>query len=278
MFSFTTAKYSDPLNLRIAISVVIYCLAVSAVPIYNKRLLDGEDIEKFEYPVALAGLQLGAVAILCTMINIIQHFESDASGKSSWLLGSHFVYKFRNVAPVGVLFGVKYAITNWGLDLVDTGTHLLLQSTDLLWTVGFARILNSEYLDILSSAAVLLSSLGSILIGAQACDDLKTPFVPLLVNLLTPVFLALCITTLRKGTKELMRKDNICGGVSAFEFTAMKLFLSSMTALLLACLMENGGERAAQELVLTLSEASHNVFRVCVFDLLNYPSHKKMSW
>ena len=36
--------------------------------------------------------------------------------------------------------------------------------------------------------------------------------VPLLVNLMTPLVLALCITTLRSGAQELMREDNCLGG------------------------------------------------------------------
>jgi len=58
------------------------------------------------------------------------------------------------------------------------------------------------------------------------------------------IFLALCITTLRGGAKELFRADNRLGGsVSPIEFTAVKLLLSASTALILACIMENGHVR-----------------------------------
>lgn len=45
----------------------------------------------------------------------------------SWVFGPHLAYKLWAVGPVGILFGLKYGVTNWGLHLVPTGTHLLLQ-------------------------------------------------------------------------------------------------------------------------------------------------------
>ena len=45
----------------------------------------------------------------------------------SWVFGPHFRYKMYAIAPVGLLFGLKYGITNLGLKLVPTGMHLLLQ-------------------------------------------------------------------------------------------------------------------------------------------------------
>lgn len=234
--------------LKISISVVIYCLAVSAVPIFNKLVFSSGvgDLTRFPYPVATAFLQLGFVAVVLACVNVAGHFCCPSAGSSSgngdsWLLGPHFRYKIRHVAPVGLLFGLKYGVTNWGLQLVDTGMHLLLQSSDLLWTVLLARILNKERFGVIEYVAALLCAVGSIMIGARAVQTLDAPFIPILLNLVTPFFLALCISTLRMGAVELFREDNqLEGTVSPIEFTAIKLGLSSLVALVLAMCLENG--------------------------------------
>jgi len=225
--------------------VVIYCVSVSAVPIYNKNVFDGTfGVKKFPFPIATAFLQLGCVALTCIILEVERHlFRSrvQTEGKS-WIFGPHFLYKMRHTAPVGLLFGIKYGITNWGLHLVPTSTHVLLQSTDLFWTVAFARIINKETLGFLDGLAALLCAAGSVLIGLRAGKELGNDAVlGLLVNLLTPVFLALCITTLRSGAKELFNPENrLRGSVSALEFTAFKLVFSSSMALILSCILENG--------------------------------------
>eukprot|EP00913_Durusdinium_trenchii_P018340 g17228.t1 len=145
----------------------------------------------------------------------------------SWIFGPHFAYKLRHVAPVGILFGLKYGITNWGLQLVPVGIHLLLQSTDVIWTILLAAVVNHED--------------RSCLIGLHAVHTLEAPFIPLLVNLLPPFLLALCVSTLRTGASELFRLDNrLEGSITPTEFTCLKLALSSITALAFAMLCEHG--------------------------------------
>jgi len=239
----------DVYLVKVAISVVIYCLSVSAVPIYNKQVFSGGanshglGLKKFPYPIATAFLQLGLVAAVLVFANIFGHFAAcghSASG-ASWLFGPHFFYKVRHVAPVGVLFGLKYGLTNWGLQLMPTGTHLLLQSTDLVWTVLTARVWNKEKLGFVELFAAGLATMGSLMIGLHAGQILEAPLLPLLVNCLTPLVLALCISTLRSGAKELFRADNpLQGSVTPTEFTSLKLLMSSAMALILSLLMENG--------------------------------------
>jgi len=96
--------------------------------------LHGVRLRKFPYPVATAVLQLGLVAVVLGLANVMGHFAASRNKlegeDASWLFGPHFLYKLRNIAPVGLLFGLKYGLTNWGLQLLPTGQHLLLQSTD----------------------------------------------------------------------------------------------------------------------------------------------------
>jgi len=72
--------------------------------------------------------------------------------------------------------------------------------------------------------------------------------VPLLVNLLTPVALALCVTTLRRSVKELMQKSDILEEpMGAVELTSIKLAISATTAFLVAFLAEGGFGWASDE-------------------------------
>mmetsp|Transcript_32131 Transcript_32131/g.81519 ORF Transcript_32131/g.81519 Transcript_32131/m.81519 type:complete len:444 (+) Transcript_32131:128-1459(+) len=239
-----------PYFVKIGISIVVYCLSVSAVPIYNKFVFSGvsgpnaiglssqQGLKNYPFPIATAFLQLFSVAVVLAFVCIIRHICCRRQGKS-WLFGPHFRYKLRHIAPVGLLFGLKYGITNWGLQLVPVGMHLLLQSSDLMWTVLTARLLNRETAGVLEYVSAVLSSVGSIMIAMYAVDTLSAPFVPLLVNLLTPLVLALCISFLRLGTQELLRCDNrLQGTMTSTEFTALKLLLSAAVALVLAMLLE----------------------------------------
>lgn len=244
----TEGGLSSTLAIKVAFSVVVYCLSVSAVPIFNKKVFSGTVCwsggcaKSFPFPIATAFLQLGFVSIVLGLANIAGYAFSrrSRSAGSSWIFGPHFGYKLRHIAPVGILFGVKYGITNWGLALVPTAKHLLLQSTDLVWTVIFARIINKERLGFLEGVAAMLSVSGAVCISLEAGGEMEAPALGLAVNLLTPVFLALCITTLRTGAAELFRSDNRLGGtVSPVEFTCIKLALSASVALLLAFMLEN---------------------------------------
>eukprot|EP00929_Paragymnodinium_shiwhaense_P051821 TRINITY_DN26016_c0_g1_i1.p1 TRINITY_DN26016_c0_g1~~TRINITY_DN26016_c0_g1_i1.p1 ORF type:complete len:372 (+),score=76.77 TRINITY_DN26016_c0_g1_i1:87-1202(+) len=243
--------------LQIGCSVVVYCLASAAVPIYSKMVFDGKlhtadgtPLKKFPYPLATAFIQLGVVACFLNAYSVLAHMAKCLSGgrvSDSWLFGPHFMYKLRHIAPVGLLFGLKYGITNWGLKLVPTGMHLLLQSTDLLWTALTARLINKEKLGYAEVLAVICSTAGSVMIALHAVDTVEAPALALAVNLLTPLMLALCVSTMRLGARELFRPDNCLeGSMTKAEFTGIKLTLSASVALSLAFLLEGpAGDKMA---------------------------------
>lgn len=233
------------LNLKIALSILVFWLSVSAVPIYNNLVFShgvGSNtggLRPFPYPIATAFLQLAFVAVVLIIANVLGHFTGRK--EDSWIFGPHFRYKLSHVAPVGFLFGFKYGATNMGLNLVPVGVHLLLQSTDVVWTVLLARIVNKEKVGPIEWLASLLSVAGSFLIGFQEVTTLEAPFIPLLVNLITPLMLAMCVSTLRLGAEELFRYDNrLHGSMTAIEFTAMKLVISAMASLALSMCFESG--------------------------------------
>jgi len=164
---------------------------------------------------------------------------SRPDSERSWLFGPHLWYKLWYAGPAGASFGLKYAITNWGLQLVPVSTHLLLQATDLLWTVSLARVVNSETLNVFEGVAVVLSTAGTLMVTVDATAFLDTPFVPLLVNVLTPLTLALSVTMLRRAVKELMNpRGRLRSTMTLIELTCLKLAVASLVCLATACTFE----------------------------------------
>jgi hypothetical protein len=162
----------------------------------------------------------------------------------SWIFGPHFWWKVKWCFPIGALFGLKYGCTNLGLHLVPAPTHLLLQSTDLVWTVLGAWWINGEVVSLVEMFCLGMCVVGSVVLGWQLNEStIAAPVFAIVVNLISPMLLGVCLATLRLACTELMRPDNRVGGtVSAVELTAIKLIVSSAVGLALACIMEGGDE------------------------------------
>mmetsp|Transcript_32178 Transcript_32178/g.70428 ORF Transcript_32178/g.70428 Transcript_32178/m.70428 type:complete len:418 (-) Transcript_32178:435-1688(-) len=233
-------------TLKVILSSAIFFASVSLVPIFSKHLFSGQGtVPKFPYPVATAFLQLAFTALCLTTLSVLRHIVRKALGYGlpgdSFILGRHFCYKLRYAGPVGVFFGLKFAVTNWGLQLVPLSTHVLLQATDLLFTAALARCMNKEKLGRVEGRAVLILSVGSVMVSFDASTSLSAPFVPLLVNILTPLVLALTVTSLRSGVQELLRDDNrLNGSMTVLEFTALKTMVASAASFVVSLAIEGG--------------------------------------
>lgn len=226
----------------VALSTTAYWFFVSLIPVYNKHFFQKE---YFPYPIATAGIQLGVVGLLLVVLNASQHLIRASLGFSteSWVFGPHIWWKLKAVFPIGFLFGLKYGVTNLGLHLVPAPIHLLLQSTDLIWTIIGAWWINGESVSKVGLLCVSGCIAGSIVLSIQVDETVKAPMLAIAVNLLSPVLLGLCIATLRSACVELMRKDNrVQGSVSSVELTALKLIISSSVAIILACVFDNQKE------------------------------------
>eukprot|EP00529_Nitzschia_sp_RCC80_P015347 CAMPEP_0113490518 /NCGR_PEP_ID=MMETSP0014_2-20120614/27088_1 /TAXON_ID=2857 /ORGANISM="Nitzschia sp." /LENGTH=711 /DNA_ID=CAMNT_0000384293 /DNA_START=22 /DNA_END=2157 /DNA_ORIENTATION=- /assembly_acc=CAM_ASM_000159 len=165
--------------------------------------------------------------------------------QKSWIFGPHFWWKVKWCFPIGGLFGLKYGVTNLGLHLVPAPTHLLLQSTDLVWTVLSAWFINGEIVTPAEMLCLVGCVAGSVVLSWQIeeLSSVAAPLYAICINLISPVFLGLCLATLRLACTELMRPDNRVGGtVSAVELTSIKLIVSSSVGLILACILEGGDE------------------------------------
>lgn len=91
--------------------------------------------------------------------------------------------------------------------LLPTSTHLLLQGTDIVWTVAAAHCINRERIGRVELSACALCFVGSTLLSIRVGATLTAPLLPLCINLASPMLLGLCISTLRVATVELMRVD-----------------------------------------------------------------------
>ena len=232
--------------LQVTLACLLWCLFVSLIPIYAKRVFDGGfGFGRFPYPCFAAHMQLAAASLLLGIVHFSQHTlacsTSNRSGQASWLLGPHFCFKLRYASPPGMAFGFKYAITNVALSLVDNSTHVLLGATELLWVLALAVTINSERPGVLEVMAVLVSLAGNVIVALGLATGIDAPFWPLFLNLLAPFIGALCISTLRKGVAGLFDPGNRLGGTtSVVEFTVLKLAVASFAALVSAMVLENG--------------------------------------
>lgn len=245
---------------------------------------------QYPYPIASAGIQLGIVSLILAMYSILWHYVSPYQHASSqheatttmdtiimsqsrirsWIFGPGFIYKIQWTAPIGLLFGLKYGVTNLGLAMLPAPTHLLLQSTDLIWTCVAAWFIKDERLSPVGYACIAACVVGSAITSLSAAASTasnhdmwnssrdtnmttttttttSTSIPPMfqfyentmwaiLINLLSPMLLGLCIAALRVSCKRLLIPCNPnLGGTTmdSSELTCWKLFVSAIVALLL---------------------------------------------
>ncbi|CAE7340268.1 unnamed protein product [Symbiodinium sp. CCMP2456] len=237
-----TDEQRRALNTTLAlISIIIYFSATSFVPIVNKAILTSAG-HNFPYPLATGFLQLGFVSFMLTVFTSLRYLRKKRRGSEiSWVFGPHLGYKLRTIALPGIAFGMKFGVTNWGLRMMPTGIHLLLQASDLAWTLLIAKFCLEENPGRQEIFAAVLSTAGAVLVAYQGTQSVEAPLIPVLVNLLIPLMMAIVVVFLRRTTVELRRRDNCLGGrITPAEITAIKLAFSAFVCLLLACLMENG--------------------------------------
>mmetsp|Transcript_7810 Transcript_7810/g.10213 ORF Transcript_7810/g.10213 Transcript_7810/m.10213 type:complete len:395 (+) Transcript_7810:353-1537(+) len=225
---------------QVFISVAIFWIVVSLIPVYNKVVFSGVAGDAgFPYPLTTTCFQLGFCAFALTLGSVIKH--SCGTGESSWIFGSGFKFKLKHTIKIGFLFGLKFGVTNWGLHVLKLSPHLLLQSTDLMWTVIFAHLINKEALDHLEAVCCLGSIAGTMLIAYRTHQQIPDLF-PLLLNLISPVLLGLCVSELRRTARMLLILHNHAEGrvpfMNAFELTAFKLWFSTATVLPFAYFFE----------------------------------------
>lgn len=160
----------------------------------------------------------------------------------SWVFGPGLFEKVRICTPVGVLFGLKFSLTNIGLQVLPTTTHVLLQATDIVWTVVAAWLLNKERpVSAGDWVACALSLVGSTCLAIQLSADFDEPramILPVLINLTSPALLGLCFATLRRATLRFAAAAERIGEISSIEITCLKLAIATVTTAIIAIGLE----------------------------------------
>lgn len=215
---------------------IALCLAfLAASPPASKAVLSRRHLS---LPVTLATAQLGGAASAFIGVALLRR----------WLLGLvNPLPRLRDAAPVGCVFGAKLALMNVGLAKSSTVVHVLLQSTDVLWSAGCARCVTAEPLgSSLGGLALAGCALGAGLVafGSVSSFSDKNTVIGLIANLTSPAMQGLVIALLRSGvvSASLHQPD-----LFLVEFTALKLLCAFATALGLAFIVE--GALCVDELV-----------------------------
>ncbi len=186
----------------------------------------------------------------------------------SYIFGPNFLWKLYIIFPVGFLFGIKLAVMNLGLHLIPTPTHLLLQSTDIIWTVLGAWFINGEHTSTVGTVCLCGCFVGTFILSIQVGQQqhlengssTRFTIFAIGVNLISPMLMGLCVATLRSACVELMeeggsarmnsnRNQRVCGSVGSVELTAIKTGISAIVALTLASIFERAQMSSNDELL-----------------------------
>ncbi|KAJ1448664.1 hypothetical protein M885DRAFT_590783 [Pelagophyceae sp. CCMP2097] len=191
-------------------AAMVCCIAtVSVVPPATKVVLSRHHLAM--PPLTLAALQvLGAAAILTAAWLVLIIFGAATRRRAPACV------RLADAAPVGALFGIKLASSNVGLALVSTETHVLLASTEVLWTAMFSKCTsrNESLGGGLGAAALVGCFVGSVLMGfgvatrgaGAASAPQSSGVVALAANLATPALQGIVVAMLRAGVSETLRR------------------------------------------------------------------------
>lgn len=222
----------------------LYLVIEAALPILNQRIF-----RAFPYPLTVTALHISFIAVVLALANAASHLLW-GEPTHSWIGDRHLLTKVRIMAPAGLLFGVKGGVTNWGLALVPTATHNLLQSTEFCFGCAAAWALNGERPSGVGLAAAAGAFAGGLLVSSTLFDFDAAPVdarradaaFALALNLAPPLIGALTISTLRGGAARLLGKPSpVADGVSVVEVTSLMMLLSTSVAAPIALAVEELG-------------------------------------
>jgi drug/metabolite transporter (DMT)-like permease len=210
-----------------AVSLGLACIS-ACVPLANKAVLR-HGAKKAA--LTMTACQLFGVALFFGLVHAIIACKNGAP-----LRLSEVRRKARNIGPLGVAFGLKLGATNVGLALVSVEMHVLLAATDIVWTALFARLINGERVRNVTGGLALIGCFaGACLVSTDSYDAGRhVAFYAVALNLVGPVIQGIVVTLLRRSaTREVARQNT-----SYVEFTFVKLAFSTLTAGVLALLIE----------------------------------------
>jgi len=115
-----------------------------------------------------------------------------ASPEAPWRRRPHYATWL-----LGVAFGLKLGLGNWGLDLVSVDYHVLFECTALLWVALAGALVLGERPSRSSWAVIAAMVAGQVLLGLQFSSEPHASLLGITVNLLTPTLQGLCVVLTR---------------------------------------------------------------------------------
>ncbi|XP_063901128.1 uncharacterized protein LOC135120718 [Zophobas morio] len=218
-------------HLLVGLCVTVYLTAATLLPLSLKFLYSS-----FNYPVFLTYVQLTFSWVFILLILFIKFATKFFRQKikkidwTGWLFDRWLLYKLKKTSLVGFLFGLRFILANVGLSLVDPDVHFLLQSSGMFWAMLFSAILNNEKPDLYELFCCLFTVIGSAMISLNFMFK-ENRIIGLLINLVSAVVEGLTVVTLRAAALKLVVTDKKDLKLRPSEFTALKLFVSSLVVL-----------------------------------------------
>jgi len=270
-----------PLRLRlpvVTVLVVIFFVSVSSVPIWNKYISKGTlpDSKPFPYALTVSFLQLvGTDVLLLCVVLVTASFhgwrsyrrsrlsedasaqelllketagekganaDEDTAAPQRFYFTHRFWFKLWHTIPIGVLFGFKLGLTNWGLFLAPTvNFHLLIQASSLFFVIFFAFLVLNERPTVWALLCAVGATSGAILVSLEFNEDwaLGSRWWVIGVNFASAVFEGLSIVFLRRARNILANTFPEDRDVFLIiQITMIKLVISALTVLPFALLIE----------------------------------------
>jgi len=188
--------------------------------VWNKILwsvkIGADEAEGFHFPlftttVYLAFCFLGGVIYFGVLIaaksltrgaDVGEASGSGFSDASSCYLRSAQWWKKQVVAtcPIGLAFGIKLGLTNYGLDLVSVDYHVLFQATAIVWVVIVGYILLGEIPSRTAFVLIGLMVIGELLLSLQFTreeHEHANSALGIAINLISPILEGLCVVLMR---------------------------------------------------------------------------------
>jgi len=134
-----------------------------------------------------------------------------------------FFWKNLQILPVSITFAAVMALTNVSISITNINLHILLRTTDIIWVVVFAFIIQKERPTILTAIACISLFFGIVLISPITDDNwyLKNAWVQLVFNLLSALSSGLMMVLLRRACVILRFKIPT---MTVAEITLIKMF------------------------------------------------------
>merc|ERR1711904_387949 len=178
---------------------ITFLSTASFLPVFNKRLFSRD----FHFPLFTTSVYL----LFCTLAGgayfVCKWLVAKCTGASAGLGDLYYTTGryWRNIVKatwlLGIAFGTKLGLTNYGLDLVSVDYHVLFAATALGWVAVIGWLLLKERPSLLVWLLVVMMSCGQLLLSWQFESEKQFTVLGLAVNLITPALQGICVVLMR---------------------------------------------------------------------------------